>query len=334
MNLLEKLNAVATMFVTPGSQFSIPALLVALCVAVGFLYFKHKRRRGGASLKLVLRALFSKRVWLSRSSRADLIYFFINTLALGGLIGWGVVSGQWIAKIENAALIAHFGARAPIEAPEFALRAAATLLLFLAYEFGYWLDHYLKHRVPFLWEFHKVHHSAEVLTPLTVFRVHPVDMLVFADVVAITTGLVFGLSSYVLGADTPIYAISGTNVILVVFLYLYVHLQHSQVWIAFGGPLGRLFMSPAHHQIHHSADERHYNRNMGSCLALWDWMFGTLEVPAMDSPRLKFGVAGAGDDPHELTNLLITPFFSALGVSRPSAPNVAPRPASEQAPAA
>ena len=47
-------------------------------------------------------------------------------------------------------------------------------ILFLAYELGYWLNHYLSHRIAFLWEFHKVHHSATVLTPLTNFRVHPI----------------------------------------------------------------------------------------------------------------------------------------------------------------
>jgi len=37
--------------------------------------------------------------------------------------------------------------------------------------------------VPFLWEFHKVHHSANVLTPITAFRVHPVDTWLFANMI-------------------------------------------------------------------------------------------------------------------------------------------------------
>src|SRR5438094_778580 len=51
--------------------------------------------------------------------------------------------------------------------------------LFLALEFAYWFDHYLSHKVPLLWEFHRVHHSAEVLTPFTNSRVHPIDSLFF-----------------------------------------------------------------------------------------------------------------------------------------------------------
>jgi hypothetical protein len=87
--------------------------------------------------------------------------------------------------------------------------------------------------------------------------------------------------------------LGDSNIILVFFIHAYVPLQHSHVWIAFTGVLGRIFVSPAHHQIHHSADQKHFNCNFGSCLALWDWMFGTLYVPGKGREKLTFGV-GAG----------------------------------------
>ena len=82
------------------------------------------------------------------------------------------------------------------------------------------------------------------------------------------------------GDTTYQYALHDTNIILVLFIHAYVHLQHSHMWIAFRGVLGRIFVSPAHHQVHHSGNPKHFNKNFGSCLALWDWMFGTLYVPA------------------------------------------------------
>ena len=82
------------------------------------------------------------------------------------------------------------------------------------------------------------------------------------------------------GDTTYQYALSGTNVILVVFIHVYIHLQHSHMWIAFRGWLGRIFISPAHHQVHHSTNPTHFNKNLGSCLAIWDWLFGTLYVPS------------------------------------------------------
>jgi sterol desaturase/sphingolipid hydroxylase (fatty acid hydroxylase superfamily) len=100
-------------------------------------------------------------------------------------------------------------------------------------------------------------------------------MCIFLNILAIFTGLASGVGEYLLGGTTHQYGLSENNIILVFFIYVYVHLQHSQVWIAFTGWLGRLFMSPAHHQIHHSSNPAHFNKNLGSCLALWDWMFGT-----------------------------------------------------------
>jgi sterol desaturase/sphingolipid hydroxylase (fatty acid hydroxylase superfamily) len=53
-------------------------------------------------------------------------------------------------------------------------------------------------------------------------------------------------------------------------------------------------------------DPAHHNRNFGSFLAVWDWAFGTLAVPASRSPGLRFGVDQ--EAPHRLATLLLTPF--------------------------
>lgn len=249
---------------------------------------------------------------MHRSTRADVCYFLLNTFAIGLLIGWTCLSSGTIAKMVLAAFQNAFGARAPVAAPEILLRAGMTVLIFLAYELGYWLDHYLSHRIPLLWEFHKPHHSAQVLTPWTVWRVHPIDTLVFTNVLALTIGPVTGLATYLLGRETIVYAVDGTNVLLVAFIYAYVHLQHSQFWIPFTGTIGRVLMSPAQHQIHHSRDPAHFNRNFGSCLALWDWLFGTLAMPTTRPRRLTYGVDDPGADAHSLRQLLIAPVQNAV----------------------
>src|SRR5579862_7041244 len=174
----------------------------------------------------IARAIFSRRIILHRSTRADVCYFLLNALAFGALIGWTCLSSGTIAKAVSGALENSFGARSPVAAPDIVVRAGMTLLVFLAYELGYWIDHYLSHRIPFLWEFHKPHHSAEVLTPWTVWRVHPVDTIVFMNILALTIGPVTGLAAYLLGHETAVYRLDGTNVLLVFFIYAYVHLQH------------------------------------------------------------------------------------------------------------
>ncbi len=72
---------------------------------------------------------------------------------------------------------------------------------------------------PILWEFHKVHHTAEVLSPLTVFRVHPIDSLVFANIGAIVLGVTGGVLSHLFGPSLTPFTLSGANAILVGFIF-------------------------------------------------------------------------------------------------------------------
>src|SRR6185312_4576403 len=268
----------------------------------------------------------------SASSRADVGLFLFNTFPAGALLLWIIVSASQIGEMVHSALVSEFGAHpAPALSPALA-RGLASGLLFVAYEFAYWLDHYLSHRVPILWEFHKVHHTAEVLTPLTAFRVHPIDSLVFANITALVTGAVGGLVSYALGPAAAPFSVSGANVILVAFGFLTIHLQHSHVWISFTGAAGRILLSPAHHQIHHSADPAHFNRNFGSCLSVFDWAFGTLLVPNARREPLRFGVAApsGAPSPHSVTGTLLTPFaeaFRRVRIPQRSAPVRAAGPA-------
>lgn len=329
--LAEKLKGLARLFVEPGSQFSLYSLGCAVAVAACFLYFRQRRRRGRASLAAVLRALCPRRVWLHRSTRADAGCLLFNTLSLGGLVAWAAVSTGTVAGWTAAGLERSFGPTRPTALPDWVARGGATALFFLAYEFGYYLDHYLKHRVPFLWEMHRPHHTAEVLTPLTAFRVHPLDSLTFALALALTGGTTAGAVNFGLGKPVLELTLDGINVLLVGFFYAYVHLQHSEVWIPFRGWAGRVFMSPAHHQLHHSSDPAHFNRNLGSCLAVWDWAFGTLSVPAARSPGLRFGVDDAGPSPHAPSRLLLAPVARvARAVARMRPPRAPSRRAGER----
>jgi sterol desaturase/sphingolipid hydroxylase (fatty acid hydroxylase superfamily) len=319
----DKLQQAGAALLAPGSIFSLPQVAVAIVIAVAYLAYGRFRRCGAIQPAAVLRAVLRRRIIFNRSTGADLFYYLVNTFAVAGLIGWALISSVTVSDVVVGVLRASFGPTTPSTAPEWALRAGMTLAAFLGYELAYYIDHYLKHKIPFLWEFHKVHHTAEVLTPLTVFRVHPIDTLIFIDVVALVTGLFQGMFSYAAGTSISIYAIDQANVITVAFLFLLAPLQHSQFWIPFTGLTGRILLSPAHHQIHHSCDAAHYDRNLGSCLAIFDWMFGTLGVPPKKPLRLKFGVAEPGQDPHSISNLLIDPVvkgIAALGVAaRPDA---------------
>jgi sterol desaturase/sphingolipid hydroxylase (fatty acid hydroxylase superfamily) len=304
--LLEQLLSV-------GSIFSAASLASALFLAVACLLWPRLGRRRTVKARVLIRALFPRHLVAGVSNRADIGLWLFNTFPAIVLLGAIIVTAAGISGPTAQALTRLFGPVAPAALPAGLARAITTVALFLAYEFALWLNHVAFHKVPFLWEFHKVHHTAETMTPLTVFRVHPVESLVFANVTAIAVGLVSGALHYVLGPAASAIEISGTNVIVVLLLYLFLHLQHSHLWISFTGVAGRLLISPAHHQIHHSANPKHFNRNFGRCLAIWDWAFGTLHVPAKRRERLTFGadVRAGTASPHSVTGVLLTPFAEA-----------------------
>ena len=302
----------ASAFLWPGSLFSLTSLMLALVVATCVIAGRRRGRGRHVKSALLMRMLFPRGLFRSATVMADLLYFAFNIFAFATMFGWAILSYQWLGGAVEHSLVSLFGPVAPSALPDFVKMAIATLTIFIAYEFGYWVDHYLSHSIPALWEIHKVHHAAETLTPLTVWRVHPVEMIKFTNILAISTATAKGVSTFAFGGAISGYMIHGTNALLIVFVHLYLHLQHSSVWIAFPGMLGRIFMSPAHHQIHHSMDPKHFNRNLGSCLSVFDNLFGTLYAPSRTPEKLRFGVEGEGANAHAPSRLFITPVIRSL----------------------
>jgi sterol desaturase/sphingolipid hydroxylase (fatty acid hydroxylase superfamily) len=291
----------------PGSTFSLYSLAIAGVIAVCAVAARHLARRRRIHVRALLRVLFPRRLFRGASLRADLGFVFLNNFATAGLIGWGLLSGTAIAVWTHAQWTAllgpmHMGWLNPVAAG-----VVLTFGVFICAEFAYWFDHYLSHTVPCFWEAHRVHHTAETLTPLTVMRIHPLESLKFFNIMSIGIGVGQGSLTYALGCDGAGYLAWGTNMISVLFILTINHLLHTHVWIAFTGTAGRIFISPAHHQLHHSADPAHYGKNLGGALAIWDWMFGTLLLPEKSRQKLVFGVENGTDAVHTITGALVTP---------------------------
>lgn len=312
---------VVGLFFDPGSTFSVASLLAALIVASAILLLRPRRAGRDIPLKVFLRVMLPPRLWRSASGRADLAFLILNGVFLSIILGGAILSASIIAELVRNGLLKIFGPASISDLNLISKRVIFTVGLFLAYEMGYWVDHYLSHRVPMLWEFHKVHHTAESLSPATTFRVHPVDSLVFGNILAIFIGAATGLLTYLVGKGAAPFTLGTSNLILVGFLFVVGHLQHSHFWIPATGPLGRLIMSPAHHQLHHSDDPQHHDSNYGSCLAIWDWVFGTLVVPGKQQPMLTFGAGPKVLINHTLLGTIALPFVNSWERLRPALKN-------------
>ena len=179
-------------------------------------------------------------------------------------------------------------------------------------DFGVYWVHRLHHRIPVIWPFHAVHHSAEVLTPVTVYRKHPVYDLFSRMFRGVLLGLLQGLFLAFFVGAVEVAVIAGTNVVYVLFNLTGSNLRHSHLWLRYGTVLEHVLISPAQHQIHHSRANRHKDKNYGEIFAFWDWLFGTLYVPS-NRETLDFGLSDKNGvaivQPHDsLAQALLVPF--------------------------
>ena len=140
-----------------------------------------------------------------------------------------------------------------------------------------------------LWELHKVHHCAEVMTPLTALRRHPLEIVVSGLITS--GGVALSTIIWVLVFGAPGAGFELVGIIAGVYLWrlLGYNIRHSHIWISYGPFWNNLLMSPAHHQLHHSREQRHYDCNFGHIFPFWDRLFGTLYQP-IDGEEFEFGI--------------------------------------------
>jgi sterol desaturase/sphingolipid hydroxylase (fatty acid hydroxylase superfamily) len=267
-------------------------------------------RRRRLSFRQIRRLGWPKRLLQNPSTMLDAKLYLFGAYCILAQIA--LVGGFTLLSVKGtlAALDWAFGARPDPIGPSYLVTGATMLLVFLAVEFGYWFSHWLMHTIPALWEFHKVHHSAKVLTPLTELRQHPLEIMLFPLLIGAASSIAQGPMVWCFGASAQALSPVSANWISMFFWFTSVHLRHTELPIYATGLLGRLIQTPGHHQVHHSVEPRHFNKNLGYCLSIWDWAFGTLYIPSKDE-KLTYGL-GHPDSPLEtVLGSIFAPFGRA-----------------------
>ena len=197
-----------------AAAYGAPAMAGALVCSLAWYLWRRRSRGRPVSARGFFRTIFAGRIVWNPSSIVDVKMWVLNGLVLAGGYGYLAFGNVFCRDATLAGLDAGFGARAPAAWPAWTVLAMATLFELLAYELAYWFGHFLFHRIPALWEFHKVHHSAEVMTTFTELRQHPVEILAFMNLIAIATGAVFGVMTYLFGPGVQPFTLLDGNILL------------------------------------------------------------------------------------------------------------------------
>jgi sterol desaturase/sphingolipid hydroxylase (fatty acid hydroxylase superfamily) len=210
-------------------------------------------------------ALRQQRV-LRAGWRTDLVHLVVNNLLSTVLLVVAVVS---VGATLRAAVPGPV--RTAVGAQGLGLQFIEAFML--AEICGYWA-HRATHRVPFLWRFHRVHHSIEEMDWLAAGRLHPVDQAFTRSCIVLPL-LALGFSR----------ATFGAFLLLLTFQALFIH---ANLRFRFG-PLRWVIATPEFHHWHHSGDPGAYNSNFAGEFPVLDLLFGTLHLPAGSMPE-SYGI--------------------------------------------
>ena len=205
-------------------------------------------------------ALRPQRVF-RRGLLTDLTHLLVNNLfstALGiALVVAALIPVFWIRNLNIVGYLP--------------MAAAVPLAVALVVVGNYW-GHRLTHTVPFLWRFHAVHHSVELMDWVAAGRLHPLDQA-FTQAFTVMPLVILGYGG-------------GTFAGVAVFVTLLAIFQHANVRLRFPG-LRWVINTPEWHHWHHAVDPEARDKNFG--LPVVDRVFGTAYLPRDRRPS-GFGI--------------------------------------------
>ena len=153
------------------------------------------------------------------------------------------------------------------------------LIFFVLLDFVQWLTHILLHRFPFLWQFHKVHHSVKVMGFAAHFRYHWMENVLYKPMKTLAVMLLGGFE------PEQAYIVHFVSIVIG-------HLNHANLKITWG-LLKYIFNNPVMHLYHHAyhVPKGKFGVNFGISLSIWDYLFKTNYVPD-DRGTIELGFKG------------------------------------------
>ena len=153
-------------------------------------------------------------------------------------------------------------------------RAALAVFLLDAWTYGW---HWLNHRVPFFWRFHRWHHADRAMDVTTASRFHTGE-IVLSSVFRVPVLALIGCSL-------------GELALYELLLFAVVQFHHANIALPehLDRVLRLVIVTPALHKVHHSVVRAESDSNYSSLFSWWDRVFRTLRL-VREPRRIVFGV--------------------------------------------
>ena len=148
----------------------------------------------------------------------------------------------------------------------------------LVYEFFYWLQHWLAHKVRFFWCLHSPHHAPESMNMFVGFNHNFLETIFYMP-------FFFGFFPALLGVNPIIIVVIGAiDVVWGNFLHI-----NETVMPGKYGFLEKILQTPSYHRVHHAQNIRYMDTNYTSITLFWDWAMGTLQ-PLETDEKVRYGI--------------------------------------------
>ncbi len=176
--------------------------------------------------------------------------------------------------------------------------AAAVVLSVLSLDLVIYAQHWLFHRVAFLWRLHRMHHTDLDLDLTSALRFHPLEILISLLI------------------KMAVVAILGPPAVAVfifdIFLNGMAMFNHGNFKIPnrVDNFLRGIVVTPDMHLVHHSILRPESNHNFGFNISWWDRIFGTYQAePAAGRQGMIIGLKGYQDVRYaRFWQMIINPF--------------------------
>ena len=277
------LGDVADIALPPDLHWQVLLLTLGIALAIWKIRGGHgsKNAEGRERKAGLVKFLLPRDIYTHVSARVDVGLWLLECL-LQPL--WGLALLTTVGIASESAVITFLEwsvGPSPALQPNYAWMLLYSLVLLLSYDFVFYITHYAMHRIPALWVLHRIHHSAEVLTPLTRYREHFLAGPIWTAGSGLSYGVAAGLFAYLFSGG-----ITEATVLNIGFFFLLFgfngSFRHYHVQFHYPRWLSKWLHSPAMHHIHHSYLPQHWDRNFAAVTSLWDRLFGTLYIPERD----------------------------------------------------